>query len=106
MKLVTYLKEDHPQLAFLVNGILYDTDSVNEELPGNMSMFLNYWEDMMPIAVAAEKQLKEGTLGKRAATTPFADAKLWRLFLFQQVAEMVMLSDNMLLQQGVTEKLI
>ncbi|WP_462221023.1 hypothetical protein [Ferruginibacter sp.] len=43
MKLVTYLKDDNLQLALLVNGNLYDTDSLHPDLPNSMSMFLNYW---------------------------------------------------------------
>lgn len=76
MKLVTYLKDNHPQLAFLVDGVLYDTDTVNSELPSTMSMFLNFWDDCMPIAVVAEKQLIEGTLGKRASTVSYGEAEV------------------------------
>jgi fumarylacetoacetate (FAA) hydrolase len=69
MKLVTHLKDGHEQLALLVNGMLYDTDTINPELPSSMAMFLNYWDDMYPLAVAAAQQLIDGTLGKRAFTT-------------------------------------
>ena len=31
MKLVTYLKEEHDQLALLVNGMLYDTDMLHPD---------------------------------------------------------------------------
>jgi fumarylacetoacetate (FAA) hydrolase len=34
---------------------------LHPDLPGNMSMFLNYWEDMYPVAQAGELLLKEGT---------------------------------------------
>jgi len=71
MKLVTHLKDGHEQLAMLVDGILYDTDTVNPELPSSMAMFLNYWDDVLPIALAAEHHIKEGNLGKRAFTTPY-----------------------------------
>ncbi|MBK7882981.1 MAG: hypothetical protein IPJ81_03585 [Chitinophagaceae bacterium] len=60
MKLVTYLKNDHEQLALLVNGNLYDTDSLHSDLPMSMSMFLNYWDDVMPLALSAEQRIKEG----------------------------------------------
>lgn len=76
MKLVTYLKDHHPQLAFLVNDVLYDTDTVNNELPNTMAMFLNFWDDYMPIAISAEKQIKEGMLGKRAATINYNKAEV------------------------------
>lgn len=71
MKLVTHLKNGHEQLAILVDGILYDTDTVNPELASSMSMFLNYWDDMYPLALAADQQIKEGHLGKRAFTTAY-----------------------------------
>ncbi len=60
MKLVSYLKEDHAQLAFLVDGILYDCDRMHPDLPGSMTMFLNFWEDILPIAYAKNLFLVEG----------------------------------------------
>jgi len=60
MKLVTYLKDDQPQLAILVNESLYDTDALHPDLPVSMSMFLNYWDDMLPLALACERRIKEG----------------------------------------------
>ncbi len=60
MKLVTYLKDDHDQLALLVNGQLYDTDVLHPDLPISMAMFLNYWDDVLPLAMAAEQRIKSG----------------------------------------------
>ncbi len=60
MKLVTYLKEDRDQLALLVDGLLYDTDMLHPDLPISMAMFLNYWDDVMPLASAVERRIKEG----------------------------------------------
>ncbi len=60
MKLVTYLKDDHEQLALLVDDNLYDTDSLHADLPISMAMFLNYWDDVLPLALAAEQRIKEG----------------------------------------------
>lgn len=60
MKLVSYLKEDHAQLAFLVDGILYDTDRMHPDLPLSMTMFLNYWEDIFPLAHSINRSLVEG----------------------------------------------
>ena len=60
MKLVSYLKEDHAQLAFLVEGILYDSDRLHPELPVSMTMFLNYWEDIFPLAHSINRGLVEG----------------------------------------------
>ena len=58
MKLVTYLKDGHEQLALLTDGRLYDTDALHPDLPISMAMFLNYWEDMYPILQAAERKIK------------------------------------------------
>ncbi len=60
MKLITYLKNDHEQLAFVINGKIYDTDKLHPDLPISMAMFLNYWEDVFPLAQAAERKVKEG----------------------------------------------
>ncbi len=69
MKLVTYLKEDHDQLALLVEGLLYDTDILHPDLPISMAMFLNYWDDVMPLALAVERRIKEGLVRNVLATS-------------------------------------
>jgi fumarylacetoacetate (FAA) hydrolase len=75
MKLVTYLKDDQHQLAILVNGQLYDTDTLHTDLPLSMSMFLNYWDDVFPLAKAVEGRITDG-LGRSAYGMPFADAQI------------------------------
>ena len=60
MKLVSYLKDDHAQLAFLVEDILYDCDRMHPDLPSSMTMFLNYWEYIYPIAYAKNLSLEHG----------------------------------------------
>ncbi|MFT3682642.1 MAG: fumarylacetoacetate hydrolase family protein [Ferruginibacter sp.] len=75
MKLVSYLKDGHDQLALLVNGNLYDTDALHPDLPISMAMFLNYWDDMYPLALAVEQRLKEG-LGRAASPLPFENADI------------------------------
>ncbi|MBS1621830.1 MAG: fumarylacetoacetate hydrolase family protein [Bacteroidetes bacterium] len=60
MKIVSYLKDEQEHLAVLVNDMLYDMDVLHPDLPGSMSMFLNYWEDMLPVAQAGVTMLKEG----------------------------------------------
>jgi fumarylacetoacetate (FAA) hydrolase len=67
MKLVSYIKDDHEQLAILINELLYDTEVLHPDLPGTMSMFLNYWEDTFPVAQAGELMLKEGTRSSNRA---------------------------------------
>ena len=61
MKLVSYLKDEHDQLAVLINDMVYDMEVLHPDLPNTMNMFLNYWEDSYPIALAGELLLKEGT---------------------------------------------
>jgi fumarylacetoacetate (FAA) hydrolase len=61
MKLISYAKEGHEQLGILINDLVYDTEVLHPDLPGTMSMFLSYWEDVFPIAQAGELLLKEGT---------------------------------------------
>lgn len=75
MKLVTYLKDGHDQLALLINGSLYDTDQLHPDLPISMAMFLNYWDDVFPVAMAAEKKVKDG-LGRTISSMPFVDAQV------------------------------
>jgi fumarylacetoacetate (FAA) hydrolase len=61
MKLISYLREEHEQLAVLINDVVYDMDVLHPDLPGTMSMFLNYWEDIFPVAKAGEMLFTEGT---------------------------------------------
>ncbi len=75
MKLVTYLKNDHDQLALLVDGKLYDTDMLHPDLPVSMAMFLNYWDDMLPLANAVEQRIKEG-LVRNVMSRPYEEARL------------------------------
>ena len=69
MKLVTYLKDEQAQLALIVDGMLYDTDLLHSDLPISMAMFLNYWDDVFPLALAAEQQIKNG-IAKSVIGTP------------------------------------
>jgi fumarylacetoacetate (FAA) hydrolase len=49
---------------------LYDTDTLHPDLPVTMSMFLSYWEDVFPIAQAAERRVKEGALENQWSAMP------------------------------------
>lgn len=60
MKLISYLKNEHDQLALLVNGMAYDTDSLHNELPSSMSMLLNYWDDYIDLLKSINKSIEEG----------------------------------------------
>lgn len=64
MKLVSYLKEDRDQLAVLINGLLYDMEYLHPDLPNSMSMFLNYWEDVLPIAQEGVQMIEEERIAR------------------------------------------
>jgi len=65
MKLVSYAKDGQDQLAILVDGLLYDTDLMHPDLPVSMSMFLNYWEDVYPLALGVERSIKNGNTSSK-----------------------------------------
>jgi fumarylacetoacetate (FAA) hydrolase len=60
MKLVSYLRDGHDQLAIFHEGMLYPTDQLHPELPSSMQVFLQYWDDYVPIAQACIKAIQEG----------------------------------------------
>jgi fumarylacetoacetate (FAA) hydrolase len=62
MKLVTYLKGGHEQLAILVADTLYDTDDLHPELPATMNMFLQYWDENIAIAQSALAMIQDGKI--------------------------------------------
>ncbi len=64
MKLVSYLIDGRDQLAFLVDGLLFDCDLLHPELPNSMNMFLHYWDDMYPIAQQVDAAIKSGRISK------------------------------------------
>jgi len=61
MKLVSYLQEDRDRLGVLINNMVYDMEVLHPDLPNSMSMFLNFWEDALPMAKAGELILREGS---------------------------------------------
>jgi len=75
MKLVTHRKDGHDQLALVVDGKLYDTDTLHPDLPISMAMFLNYWDDVLPIALSAEQQIKSG-IGRSTMPTPMQESNI------------------------------
>lgn len=64
MKLVSYLNEGRDQLAFLVDGLLFDCDLVHPDLPNSMNMFLHYWDDMYPVAQKVHDAILSGRISR------------------------------------------
>jgi fumarylacetoacetate (FAA) hydrolase len=75
MKLVSYLKNGHDQLAILYENYLYDMETLHPDMPGTMLMFLNYWEDSYPAALAGEEAIRKGRISHVRAT-PLEDAAI------------------------------
>jgi fumarylacetoacetate (FAA) hydrolase len=75
MKLVSYLKDEHEQLALLVNNTLFDADDLHPELPSSMGMFLNYWEEYFPLAKAMNASALQGKFSSTRGT-PIETAQL------------------------------
>jgi fumarylacetoacetate (FAA) hydrolase len=62
MKLVSYIKDGHDQLAVIVDRHLYDMELLHPDLPNTMSLFLAYWEDAFPYAQAGVQMIEEGRI--------------------------------------------
>lgn len=60
MKLVSYLKDGHDQLGIVYDNYVYDMDKLHPDLPGNMALFLNYWEDSIDPAQRGYQSIREG----------------------------------------------
>jgi len=67
MKLVSYLKAEHEQLAVLVDGLLYDVELIHPDIPNTMNMFLNYWDELFPLVQAGDLAIQEGHLNSKKA---------------------------------------
>lgn len=67
MKLLTYLKEGNEQLAMLIDDLVYDIELVHPDIPNTMNMFLQYWDDLNPIARAGELAIREGKRNIRSS---------------------------------------
>ncbi len=64
MKLVSYIKEGHDQLAVLIENFLYDMEMLHPDLPNSMSLFLNYWDDFFPFAQEGVRMIQEGRIAE------------------------------------------
>lgn len=63
MKLVSYLQDDIDRLGVLVEDRVYDMETLHPDLPNSMAMFLNFWEDALPMAQAGAEFIKSGRIG-------------------------------------------
>ena len=70
MKLVSYLREGHDQLAILTDGLLFSMEKLHPDLPNNMSMFLQYWEESLPMAIGGEMMIREGKIDRDKGFSP------------------------------------
>lgn len=68
MKMVSYLKEEHDQLALLVDDLLYDVDIIHPDIPNTMNMYLNYWDELFPVLQAGDLAIRDGHIGPARAT--------------------------------------
>src|SRR5215217_5436073 len=73
VKLVTHLFDEHEQLAIYHDGFLYNMDKLHPEMPNTMSMFLNYWDDMIDAALKLNQAIIDGRISE-AKGIPFEDA--------------------------------
>jgi len=62
MKLVSYLNEGIDRLALLAGGLLYDMEMLHPDLPNNMGMFLQYWEDAFSMLHGGQLMIEEGKI--------------------------------------------
>lgn len=68
MKLVSYLKDGHDQLALMQNNLLYDTDKLHPDFPSSMNMLLIYWDDNFENLYKANKALANNEYSKITGT--------------------------------------
>ena len=76
MKLVTFLNDGHDQLGLVVNNKIYALEELHRDLPNSMAMFLNHWDELMPMARAVEQKVKDG-LVRNEMGLPFDEAEIF-----------------------------
>ena len=74
MKLVTYLKDETEQLAFYINGLLYDTTLANASLPETMAGLLQNWDEYIALMHNTDTDIKNGSL--ELQSIKYEDAEL------------------------------
>ncbi|MBS1731455.1 MAG: fumarylacetoacetate hydrolase family protein [Bacteroidetes bacterium] len=64
MKIVSYLKDGHDQLALVHKNLLFDTDKLHPDLPSSMNMLLIYWDDNYESLVKVNEALIKDEIKK------------------------------------------
>ena len=64
MKLVSYLEDEQDHLGVVVNDRVYPIEALHPEMPTSMSMFLNYWEEVYPVALAGMDLIRDGKISE------------------------------------------
>ena len=72
MKLVSYIQDEHDRLGVVVGDLVYPMDALHPDLPHTMGMFLNYWEDALPMALGGIELIGEGKI-RESKALPLAD---------------------------------
>lgn len=62
MKLISYLNDGQEQLGVLVDGLVFDMERLHPDLPNTMNMFLQYWDESLPMALGGEIMIREGKI--------------------------------------------
>lgn len=74
MKLVSYLNKDQEQVAFYIDGQLYNLNEADPRLPQTIMPMLENWEQHFPIAQAAEIAIKKGAL--QVSSVSFSESQI------------------------------
>ncbi|MBA2330178.1 MAG: fumarylacetoacetate hydrolase family protein [Flavisolibacter sp.] len=70
MKLVSYIQDGHDHLGVLVDEKVYPMDALHPDLPNTMGMFLNYWDEVFPVAQAGVDMIREGRIAEKKGLQP------------------------------------
>lgn len=73
MKLVSHYYREHEQLAIYHDGLLYNLDLIHPELPNTMSMFLQYWDENVELAMKGNQAIIDGRISLSKGL-PYTDA--------------------------------
>ncbi len=75
MKLVSYIKDDSEQMAFLSKGKLYDAERMHPDMPSTMTLMLNFWDECADQGEAIQKKLDAGDV-KNIEGIPLEDVQV------------------------------